>query len=154
MAKDALGEILEQLCATQRELDREIDRLLTEGREQFRYTLERGRVVFERGMQNLHRQRRKGLLRYLRDTPITFILSAPLIYGMLVPYVILDLSVTVFQHICFRIYGIPRVRRGDFLVIDRPAQIGLPQRHRATELHLLRLQQSVDGVRTRGGRPH
>jgi hypothetical protein len=119
MAKDALGEILEQLRATQRELDREIDRLLTEGREQFRYTLERGRVVFERGMQNLHRQRRKGLLRYLRDTPITFILSAPLIYGMLVPYVILDLSVTVFQHICFRIYGIPRVRRGDYLVIDR-----------------------------------
>lgn len=119
MTNNALDDVLEQLRATQRELDREIDRLLTEGREQFRYTLERGKVVFERGMRNLHRQRRKSLLRYLRDTPIAFILSAPLIYGMLVPFVILDLSVTVFQHVCFRIYGIPRVRRGDYLVIDR-----------------------------------
>ena len=103
MANNALDEILAQLRATQRELDREIDRLLTEGREQFRYTLERGRVVFERGMRSLHRERRKGLLRYLREAPIAFILSAPLIYGMLIPLVALDLAVTIFQHVCFRI---------------------------------------------------
>ena len=70
-------------------------------------------------MRSLHRERRKGLLRYLREAPIAFILSAPLIYGMLIPLVALDLGVTIFQHVCFRIYGIPRVRRGDYLVIDR-----------------------------------
>jgi len=119
MAHTALDDVLRQLRATQRELDHEIDRLLTEGREQFRYNVERGRVVFERGMRSLHRQQRKGLLRYLRETPIAFILSAPLIYGMFIPLVLLDLSLTIFQHVCFRIYGIPRVRRGDYLIIDR-----------------------------------
>jgi len=119
MTHTALDDVLRQLRATQRELDHEIDRLLTEGREQFRYNVERGRVVFERGMRSLHRQQRKGLLRYLRETPIAFILSAPLIYGMFIPLVLLDLSLTIFQHVCFRIYGIPRVRRGDYLIIDR-----------------------------------
>jgi len=116
MTHTALDDVLRQLRATQRELDHEIDRLLTEGREQFRYNVERGRVVFERGMRS---QQRKGLLRYLRETPIAFILSAPLIYGMFIPLVLLDLSLTIFQHVCFRIYGIPRVRRGDYLIIDR-----------------------------------
>jgi len=119
MTNTTLDEILEQLRASQRELDHEFDRLLTEGRERFRYSLERGKVVFERGMRNLHRQQRKGILRYLREAPIAFILSAPLIYGMIIPFVILDLSMTIYQHVCFRIYGIPRVHRRDYLIIDR-----------------------------------
>lgn len=32
---------------------------------------------------------------------------------------LIDLSITVYQHICFRIYGVPRVKRGDYLYIDR-----------------------------------
>ena len=38
---------------------------------------------------------------------------------MIVPLVILDLSVTIYQQICLRIYRIPLVRRSDYLVIDR-----------------------------------
>jgi hypothetical protein len=32
---------------------------------------------------------------------------------------LLDLSISLFQQICFRIYKIPRVRRKDYLTIDR-----------------------------------
>ncbi len=31
----------------------------------------------------------------------------------------MDISVTIYQQICFRIYHIPLVRRGDFLILDR-----------------------------------
>ena len=31
----------------------------------------------------------------------------------------MDVSFTLFQHVCFRLYGIPRVRRSDDLIIDR-----------------------------------
>ena len=31
----------------------------------------------------------------------------------------MDLVVTIYQAICFRAYGIPRVVRGDYFVIDR-----------------------------------
>ena len=119
MTKSLLEDILERLHATEQELENEFERLLEEKRERFHYTLRRGKVVFERGVQSLQRQHRIGVWRYFRQAPIVYILSAPMIYGMIVPLVILDASVTLYQHICFRIYGISRVRRGDYLIIDR-----------------------------------
>ena len=48
-----------------------------------------------------------------------FLVTAPVIYSMLVPIVLIDLCVTVFQWVCFPAYQIPRVRRRDYIVIDR-----------------------------------
>lgn len=47
------------------------------------------------------------------------VLTAPLIYSMIVPLLLLDLWASLYQQLCFRIYGVPRVRRGDYLLIDR-----------------------------------
>lgn len=47
------------------------------------------------------------------------LLTAPIIYGMIVPLFVLDLSVTLYQAICFPIYRIAKVRRRDYFVFDR-----------------------------------
>jgi hypothetical protein len=47
------------------------------------------------------------------------VLTAPVIYAMIVPIVLLDLSMMLYQAICFPVYGIPKVRRRDYLVFDR-----------------------------------
>jgi len=117
--KSTLDEILQRLRATQQELEQELDRMLAEKRAQFRYHLQRGRVVFEQGVRYWHREQRVGVWRYLRQARLSHILSAPVIYGMIVPLVILDLSITLYQQICFRIYRIPRISRSRYLVIDR-----------------------------------
>ena len=117
--RTTLDDILERLHATQQELEREMDRLLADKREQFQYRLHRGRVIFEHSMHHWQRQYRTGLWHYLRNSSLAFVLSAPFVYGMLIPLFILDASVTLYQQICFRIYGIPRVRRADYLAIDR-----------------------------------
>lgn len=119
MLKTRFDETLQQLRLVQQELDSELDRLLADGRKRFRYTLERGRVVFEHGMRRLHLQQRTGIWPYLKDAPVAFILTAPVIYGLIIPLVVLDLALMVFQQICFRVYGIERVCRRDYLVIDR-----------------------------------
>jgi hypothetical protein len=36
-----------------------------------------------------------------------------------VPFLLLDASVALYQWVCFPIYGIPKVRRKDYLVFDR-----------------------------------
>ncbi len=117
--KTKLDELLQGLTDAQHKLEQEIDRLLTEKRRQFSYSLHRGKVIFEGNIRRLHRQQRTGIWRYLRGAPLGFIISAPVIYGMVVPLLFLDISVTIYQHICFRIYGIPRVCRGKYLYIDR-----------------------------------
>lgn len=112
-------ELLDRLRTVQQELEQEVDNLLVEKQKKFKYTLRRGKIEFEREMRRLQRRQRTGLWRYLRQTPLAYIVSAPVIYAMVIPLAILDLSMTLYQQICFRIYGIPLVPRGDYLVIDR-----------------------------------
>jgi hypothetical protein len=75
--------------------------------------------------QFLGRQRsyKIGLLRFVAGAQPQVILTAPLIYAGWVPFLLMDLFVTLYQATCFPVYGIPRVRRGGFLVFDRG---GLP----------------------------
>jgi hypothetical protein len=47
------------------------------------------------------------------------VLTAPVIYAVIVPLVLLDLFVTIYQRVCFPVYGIPKVNRGDYLIFDR-----------------------------------
>jgi hypothetical protein len=119
MLKTRFDEVLHQLRLVQQDLDSELDRLLADGRERFGYTLERGRVVFEQGMRALHLQQRTGIWAYLRGAPVLFIITAPVIYGLIIPFALLDLALMVFQWTCFRVYGIAPVRRRDYFVIDR-----------------------------------
>jgi len=119
MVKTKLDEIIERLRVTQQELETEIENLLKDRRERFHYSLRRGKVVFERNIRRLLRQQRTGLWNYLRKAPIAHILSSPIIYSLIGPLVILDISISFFQHTCFRIYGIPLVNRSEHIVIDR-----------------------------------
>lgn len=73
-----------------------------------------------RAARSFARQRhRVPLWRYLRDGEIATAFTAPLIYAMVVPFVLLDASVSVYQAICFRAWGIRRARRREYFAIDR-----------------------------------
>ena len=69
-------------------------------------------------IQNQKRHRQK-LWVYLRKASIKNIISAPVIWIVLIPTVILDITVTLFQSICFPIYGVPKVKRSEYVVFDR-----------------------------------
>lgn len=60
-----------------------------------------------------------GLLAYLRHAQWRHILSVPFIYLVAVPLGLLDLSISLYQLVCFPLYRIARVRRKDFFVYDR-----------------------------------
>ena len=119
MASNRIEELIQHLQTTEEELSAEIDRMLEEKRQQFHYTVHRGRVTFERNWRELQRRYRQGLLRYVLGAPLRHILTAPVIYAMIVPIALVDLCITLYQQICFRAYRIPRVKRGDYIVIDR-----------------------------------
>ena len=54
----------------------------------------------------------------MTDRPQNLI-TGPLIYGMIVPLLMLDACVSFYQWSCFPIYRIAKVRRADYLVFDR-----------------------------------
>ncbi|WP_299875701.1 hypothetical protein [uncultured Cocleimonas sp.] len=114
-----IDEILERLHKVQQELEQELDKMLVEKRRQFDYRLQRGKVIFEKNVRQKLKSQRIRTWQYISKAPIIYILSSPLIYGMIFPLFFLDITITLYQQICFRIYGIPRVVRADYLVIDR-----------------------------------
>lgn len=81
--------------------------------------LQRGRVVFERDVHELHARFRQSLPAYLRGANPLSLLTAPVIYSLLLPFAVIDLWVTAYQWLCFPIYGIARVPRRRYFALDR-----------------------------------
>lgn len=49
----------------------------------------------------------------------TTVAASPLLYGMFVPLVFLDLCLETYHRLAFPLFGIPTVRRGDYIKMDR-----------------------------------
>jgi len=110
---------IEELMARIRELHSELEADLESKRAEFRYRLERHRVRFEDEVLALHRRLRTSSLQYLLRARGLHLLTAPVIYGAALPLALADLAVSVYQAICFPVYGIAKVRRADHFVYDR-----------------------------------
>lgn len=83
------------------------------------YEIKGRRVEFTTSIRETHRNLKRGILRWIvTDRPQNFV-TGPLIYGMAFPLAALDLFVTLYQALCFPIYGIAKARRADYIVFDR-----------------------------------
>src|SRR6056297_1883205 len=110
---------LDQLAQRMRDLEEAFETELEERRKELRYRLDRRRVVFEKDVVARHRAARIRLSSFLAKTRILVVLTAPFIYGLILPLLLLDLFVMLYQATCFPVYGIDKVRRRDFIVVDR-----------------------------------
>ena len=100
-------------------LEGELDAELAKRRAGLKIGIEHGRIAFEEELLRRHRELRRKLLPYVLGANPLIILTAPVIYVGIVPFLLLDLFVTVYQAVCFPIYGIPKIKRADYLVFDR-----------------------------------
>ena len=110
---------IDDLLARMRELEEELQGEFAKKRQEIEFAIESNRVRFAREVLQRQRLHRIGLWRYLRASRLSVALSAPLVYAGFLPFALLDLFVTVYQRLCFPIYGIPTARRGDYLQFDR-----------------------------------
>jgi hypothetical protein len=114
-----MNDELDRLFAQLDSIEDEIGRKLDTHRAQFHYRLAKGKAVFEAEIKYVHRQLRVSVLRYVSGASLRHILVAPVIYAMVLPLALLDLSVSAYQWICFSAWGVTRVVRRDYIIIDR-----------------------------------
>jgi hypothetical protein len=114
-----MNDELDRLFAQIHALEDDIERRLDAHRASLRYRLAKGRAVFEAGVEAAHRRLRIGILRYVTQASLLTLLVAPVIYAVVLPIAMLDLSMTLYQWICFPVWSIARVRRTQYVVIDR-----------------------------------
>ncbi|MFW8600403.1 hypothetical protein ACOHYD_02855 [Desulfobacterota bacterium M19] len=116
-----MDEKIEELIIRIKKLEQELRDKLAGKQEAFLYRLDRGTVHFEEKIKKRHRKLIKRLRSYISDASLLNILTIPLIWGCLPPALLMDLTTTIYQIICFPVYGIPRVRRRQYIIIDRHA---------------------------------
>lgn len=110
---------IEQLAAEIVRLQGELDREIESRREALGWKLKEGMVAFEHGLTVRHRQLRLGIGTFMARSPVATIASAPVIYSLIIPLALIDVWASLYQAICFRAYRIPRVRRSQYIVVDR-----------------------------------
>ena len=112
---DSIKGILQKIKALEDELEQRFE----EQRSKALYTIKGKKVEFETTIARTHNQLKTGLLKWLGKSQLKHIVSAPIIYSLIVPLLLFDLAISFFQCTCFRLYNIPRIRRSKYIVIDR-----------------------------------
>lgn len=102
-----------------RDAEADLEREIKGRQPRWRYRAHRGRVWVDRELREAHRRLRQSIPTYVLEGNVLSLLTAPVIYSLLLPFVLLDFWVTLYQSVCFRIYGIARVPRRRYFVIDR-----------------------------------
>ncbi len=112
---DRIDNLRARMCELEGELEQEFERQ----RKVFKYKIESRRVVFERDVHRHHIALKQKLAPYLAEARPLVVLTAPIIYSMIIPFVILDVFITIYQAVCFPVYRIEKARRADYITFDR-----------------------------------
>lgn len=96
----------------------EVEKMEEEIKSKF-YELRDGKVWFSNEIKREHQRLKTSLAHYILHSRLLAIVTAPFIYAVIIPFVLLDLFVSVYQTVCFPVYGIPKARRRDYVAIDR-----------------------------------
>ncbi|MGI9327606.1 MAG: hypothetical protein ACR2PZ_20475 [Pseudomonadales bacterium] len=110
-----IAALLEEI----RDREAEIAEIIREQEANIAYRIEGTKVRFEAALAQAHRQFRTGWVRWLGQSEPRNVVSAPIIYSMIVPMIILDCTISLYQALCFPLYRIEKVVRNEYIVVDR-----------------------------------
>ena len=114
-----MAHILDELSQRIKTLEKQLEAARDEKQRTIQFLWVKGKVKFEEAVLAEHRKLKSSLAGYVLDSTFLTILTAPVIYLGVVPFLMLDLFLVVYQSICFPIYGIPKAHRADYLIFDR-----------------------------------
>ncbi len=114
-----MNEKIRQLLDQMSVLEGDLRKAVQEQEVSALFQIKGKRVEFEASIRQAHRQLKSGFFHWLVTYRPQNLLTGPIIYSMIAPLLLLDLCVSFYQATCFPIYGITKVRRGDYIVFDR-----------------------------------
>jgi hypothetical protein len=115
----AMNDRIAQILAQMAVLEDDLRTAVHEQESRVFFQIKGKRVEFERSVREAHVKMRTSLFHWLVTYRPQNLVTGPIIYGMAVPLVMVDLFVSLYQWTCFPIYGIAKVRRSDYMVFDR-----------------------------------
>ncbi len=115
MQNQRVDEIVLQI----KNLEDELIETLKEKESEFFYKIENEKIKFEKRVIAEGRSKIISSIKYLSSFSVLAILTIPFIWAMIIPIMFADILVTIYQSICFPIYKIPKVKRSEYVILDR-----------------------------------
>ena len=113
--KSKINKLLEEISIKRQELWEEYEKL----KEKYGFKIEWKKVIFNTEAKKKNKVLKKSIFETIFTAEVREILSIPFIYSMVVPTLILDIFLFIYQQTAFRLYRIPIVRRRDYILYDR-----------------------------------
>ncbi len=113
--KDKITRIIKDIKIKKDELLIEYEKL----RDKYDFSLKNWKIVFTKRAKLIQKWFKTPLSKYAVPKNLRHFISMPFIYWMIVPWIFLDISLTIYQHTAFRLYKIPLVNRSDYIMFDR-----------------------------------
>ena len=110
---------LQELLTKIKQLEQELLLELQKKEKEYFYEIQDKKVHFQQEVKKKNKLLVKTIRRYLSDAALRNILTVPVIWSCLLPALFMDLVVSIYQLICFPVYSIPKVKRSDYIIIDR-----------------------------------
>ena len=116
--KARMNDRIRNLLALLEAAEKDLEKALQERQVHLNFSIKGKRVEFEKSVTQAHKQVKVGVIKWLGNRPIN-LLTAPIIYGMVLPMLLLDACISLYQAISFPVYKISKVKRGDYMIFDR-----------------------------------
>jgi hypothetical protein len=110
---------IDELIARMRVLEDEVQAEYDKRRADFAFTIDERRLHFSEEIAALQRGAKTGLFTYITGASLMSWLVAPVIYSGIVPLLLFDGFLWGYQTACFPAYHINKVRRADYVILDR-----------------------------------
>lgn len=113
--KSTIQEILSKIEALNNDLRVEYERLS----EKYGFSIAKRKIIFLEEFRRRNRGFKLPAWKYVLPTNIRHVLSIPFIYGVFPVALLFDLTITIYQWVCFSLYRIPIVRRKEYFIYER-----------------------------------
>ncbi len=114
-----MNQRIQEILAEINALEDDLRAALNEQQQTIFFQIKGKRVEFEQSIKEAHLKLKTNFFRWLVTNRPQNLITGPIIYAMIIPLLITDLFITFYQLTCFPIYGIQKVRRGDYIIFDR-----------------------------------
>ncbi len=112
---DKIKEMIEEIEALKLKLGEEI----SQHERDISYDIQNGYVQFEKEIFERQKQNMMHLWDWFREIPLLQLLSAPVVYMMIIPAILLDMMLFVYHSVVSRVFKIEFGKRNDYVVFDR-----------------------------------
>jgi hypothetical protein len=114
--KSTIKDILAKIESLDTDLREEYIRLS----EKYGFSLEKRKVIFVEEIRKHNKAMKLPKWKFpLSMMNIRQIIAIPFILGMIIPAIFLDICITIYHAVAFPLYGIPRVKRYEYIIFDR-----------------------------------